>query len=196
MRFSWVSMVLFGTAASLSGAAPTVDFTVRTPGNQFAFRINGVDGPALELVRGRTYVFEVQTSVGYHPFHIYSPGTSTNDIDSGLLRYTVPMDEENYFYDCSGHFGAMRGEIVTIPPPPPPTFQILSLNVGSNVVVTSTGTNTWSVTPEFATNLPATTWTPLIVQTNRFRNGTNEIICGRPVGSKVFLRLKAQELVP
>jgi hypothetical protein len=68
----------------------------------------------------------------------------------------------------------------------------LSLAVGSNIVLTSTGTNTWTVSPEFNTNLMATNWFALKVQTNRFLNGTNEVICGRPPGSEVFIRLRAQ----
>jgi hypothetical protein len=85
----------------------------------------------------------------FHLFHIYSFGLSANDIDSGRIAYTVPMANENYFYDCSGHEGLMRGRILTIPPPTPPSFRILSLDIGSNLVLTSTGTNTWTVLPEF-----------------------------------------------
>ena len=67
----------------------------------------------------------------------------------------------------------MRGEIITTPPPLPPTFRILSLAVSSYIVLTSTGTNTWTVNPEFNTNLMTTNWFALKVQTNRFLNGTN-----------------------
>jgi plastocyanin len=177
--------------------APPVpaDFVVRTPGDQFAFQINGVDSPTLTLVRGRTYTFDVQTSAGFHPFHIESSGVDTNDIDSGTITYTVPTNAANYFYDCIVHFGQMRGEIVTIDPPQP-TFRILSLVVDSNIVLTSTGTNTWTLNPEFNTNLITTSWFALSVQTNRFMNGTNEIICGRPPGNAVFIRLRAQQNGP
>jgi len=168
------------------------DFTVRTPDDQFAFRINGADSPTLTLIRGRTYTFDVQTSPAFHPFHIASPGVDVNDIDSGTITYTVPATATNYYYNCTFHGDSMRGEIVTTPPPPPPTFRILSLAVGSNIVLTSTGTNTWTVSPEFNTNLMATNWFALKVQTNRFLNGTNEVICGRPPGSEVFIRLRAQ----
>jgi hypothetical protein len=171
---------------------PPPDFTVRTPNAQFAFQINGVNAPTLTLVRGRTYIFDVQTTTDFHPFHIESPGVDVNDIDSGTITYTVPMADANYFYNCSVHGDSMRGEILTTPPPPPPTFRILSLAVGSNIVLTSTGTNTWTVNPEFNTNLMTTNWFALTVQTNRFSNGTNEVICGRPPGSSVFIRLRAQ----
>jgi hypothetical protein len=174
------------------------DFAVRTPNNQFAFQINGVDSLTLTLVRGQTYVFDVQTSPGYHPFNIYSPGVDMNGIESGAIRYTVPMDEANYYYDCLGHTGAMRGEIITVPPPDPPeppTFRILSLVVGSNLVLTSTGTNGWTVNPEFTTNRFTGDWQSLTVRTNRLRNGTNEVICGRPPGNNVFIRLRAQPVM-
>lgn len=166
------------------------DFVVRTPNDQFAFQINGVNSPTLTLVRGLTYTFDVQTSTNFHPFHIESPGVDRNDIDSGTITYTVPMDPTNYYYDCTVHLSLMRGEIVTVAPP---TFRILSLSVGSNIVLTSTGTNTWTVNPEFNTNLITTNWFALTVQTNRFMNGTNEIICGRPPGKAVFIRLRAQQ---
>lgn len=169
------------------------DFEVRTPGDQFAFRINGVDGPTLTLVRGQTYIFHVQTSPGFHPFHIASPGVDQNDIDDGIITYMVPTNAANYFYDCSVHFGQMRGQIVTVPPP---TFRILSLAVSTNIVLTSTGTNNWTVSPEFNTNLVTTNWFALTIQTNRFANGTNEVICGRPPGDNVFIRLRAQRTAP
>jgi len=168
------------------------DFTVRTPENQFAFKINGVDSPTLTLVRGRTYTFEVETTPNSHPFHIESPGVDMNDIVSGTITYVVPTNAANYYYNCTFHGDSMRGEIITTEPPAPPTFKILSLTVSSNIVLTSTGTNTWTVTPEFNTNLMTTNWFALTMQTNRFLNGTNEVICGRPPGSEVFIRLRAQ----
>ena len=177
-----------GEILTVAPPAPA-DFVVRTPGDQFAFQINGVNSPTLTLVRGLTYTFDVQTSAGFHPFHIESPGVNTNNIDNGVITYTVPATATNYFYDCIVHFGQMRGQIVTVAPP---AFRILSLSVGSNIVLTSTGTNTWTVNPEFNTNLATTNWFALSVQSNRFINGTNEIFCGRPPGSNVFIRLRAQ----
>ena len=171
--------------------ASAADFSVRTPGAQFAFQINGVNSPTLTLMRGKTYTFDVQTTVGFHPFHIESPGTDVNDIDTGTITYTVPTNEVNYFYNCTVHGDLMRGEIVTVAPPQPPTVRILSLSVTTNLVLTSTGTNNWSVNPEFNTNLASTNWFALTVQTNRFFGGTNETICGRPPGNAVFIRIRS-----
>jgi hypothetical protein len=179
---------------SMRGEIITVDppdFAVRTPGAQFSFEINGVNGPTLTLVRGRTYTFDVQTTAGFHPFHIESSGVTGNDIDTGTMTYTVPAANSNYFYNCVVHGDSMRGEIVTIPPPPP-TIQILSLVVTTNLVLTSTGTNGWSVNPEFKTNLTTTNWFALTVQTNRFFTGTNETICGKPPGNPIFIRIRSQ----
>ena len=88
----------------------------------------------------------------------------------------------------------MRGEIETVPPPEPPepTILILSLLVDTNLTLISTGTNGWSVAPEFSTNLTSTNWFALTVQTNRFLNGTNETICGRPPGNAVMIRIRSQ----
>jgi hypothetical protein len=176
----------------LAGTASAADFTVMTPGAQFAFQINGVDSPNLTLVRGQTYTFDVQTTPGFHPFHIQSPGLSTNDIDTGTITYTVPTNAVNYFYNCTVHGDIMRGEITTVAPPSPPVVRILSLSVSTNIVLTSTGASSWSVNPEFNTNLLGTNWFALTVQTNRFLNGTNETICGIPPGTKVFIRIRSQ----
>ena len=56
----------------------------------------------------------------------------------------------------------------------------------------STATNTWTLNPEFTTNVATTNWFAMTVQSNRFINGTNEIFCGRPPGDAVFIRLRAQ----
>jgi hypothetical protein len=166
------------------------DFTVTSPG--FFYSINGNQpNPILTLVRGRIYTFAVNAS-SIHPFLINSPGVQNNNISQGTITYTVPTAASNYNYFCSIHgFGA---QIVTVAPtaPPPPPIHILSLAVSNNVVLRSTGTNGWSVNPEYSTNLATTNWFALSVLSNRFLNGINETICGRPPGSNVFLRIRSQ----
>lgn len=163
------------------------DFTVTSPG--FFYAINGNQpNPTLTLVRGQTYTFAVNSSA-VHPFKILSPGVQNNDIAQGTITYTVPTIASNYNYICSIHgFGA---QILTVAPPTPP-IHILSLTVSNNIVLRSTGTNGWSVNPEFSTNLNATNWFALSVLSNSFLNGINETICGRPPGSNVFLRIRSQ----
>ncbi len=175
----------------LCRAVVAADFTVTSPG--FFYAINGDQpNPTITLVRGRTYTFAVNSSAD-HPFLINSPGVQNNNITQGTITYTVPNVASNYTYICSIHgFGA---QIITIAPPPPapPTIHILSLAVGSNVVLRSTGTNGWSVNPEYSTNLTTTNWFALSVLSNSFLNGVNETICGRPPGSNVFIRIRSQK---
>jgi hypothetical protein len=117
-----------------------------------------------------------------------------NNITSGTMTYTVPLAAANYFYICTIH-GFMTGQIITTAAPvaPPPTVRIVGFSLGTNLVLTSTGTNNWSAIPEYATNLVSGNWFALTVQSNRFFNGTNETICGRPPGNAVFLRIRAQQ---
>jgi hypothetical protein len=84
------------------------------------------------------------------------------------------------------------GTIITVPPPPPPVVQILTLSVGTNLALRFTGTNTLTYFPEFNTNLTTTNWFALTVQTNFAVNGTNEVLCGRPPGTNVFIRIRGQ----
>ena len=173
-----------------SPAVFAADFTVTSPG--FFYTINGNQpNPTLTLVRGQTYTFAINSSSD-HPFFINSPGVQNNNISQGTITYTVPTAAANYNYFCSIHgFGA---QILTVAPlpPPAPTIRILSLGVSSNVVLRSTGTNGWSINPEYSTNLTGTNWFALSVLSNSFLNGINETICGRPPGSKVFLRIRSQ----
>jgi hypothetical protein len=130
--------------------------------------------------------------VGFHPFRINAPGAPA-PTSTGTINFTVPTAVANYTYDCSVHGLSMGGVINTIAPSPPspPNIRITSLTVSSNIVLRSTGTNNWSVIPEYVTNVTSTNWTALTVQTNRFLNGTNETICGKPPENPVFIRIKS-----
>ena len=175
----------------LSEYAFAADFTVTSPG--YFYVISGMQpNPTITLVRGKTYTFAINTS-SIHPFLINSPGVNNNNISQGTITYTVPTAAANYSYICSIHgFGGQILTVAPAPPPPPPKIRLLSLSLGSNVVLRSTGTNTWSVHPEYTTNLATTNWFALTVLTNRYLSGTNETICGRPPGTKVFLRIRSQ----
>jgi hypothetical protein len=115
-------------------AALAADFTVTTPGDQFAFNINGANSPSLTLVRGRTYTFAVETS-SIHPFRVNSAGVINNNITSGTLTYTVPTTGANFTYDCTIHGASMSGTIQTVAPPAPPTVRILNISVGTNETI-------------------------------------------------------------
>lgn len=187
----WLMPLLLLMGLVLGGQTSfAADFTVAAVGvfpTPTSYRINGTSGnPTLTLVRGETYTFAVNTG-STHPFRIKSLGVTSNNIFNGTITFKVPMVASNYFYDCSIHgFG---GAIVTVAPP---TFRLVKLDVGSNVVLKSTGATNWVLSPQFSTNLGSTNWFALTVQSNRFLNGTNETFCGRPPGTNVFIRLKAQ----
>jgi hypothetical protein len=190
-RINTICGALAGTSGTFClaplSAAPA-DFSVTSPG--FYYSINGASpNPVLTVVRGNTYTFAINTALG-HPFEIRSAGVSNNNISSGTITWTVPLTASNYNYICSIHgFG---NQIMTVAPAPPPTVRIVGLSVTTNITLLSTGTNTWSVMPEFTTGLAPTNWYALAVQTNSFFNGTNETICGRPPGDQIFIRIRSQ----
>jgi hypothetical protein len=175
------------------------DFSVTTPGAQFAFAMVNSSGqslgnsPTLTLVRGRTYTFAVATTAGFHPFRINSTGATPNHTDTGTITFVVPTNAANYTYDCFVHGASMQGQILTVPPPAPPVPSIVSWTLSSNIVLrTAPGTSSFSVIPEYRTNLNFTNWIPLTIQSNRFLNGTNETFCGRPPAQNLFIRVKVQ----
>ena len=189
------------TAARLclgSTTAASADFSVVNNGFS-AYTINGANNPGLTLQRGKTYTFDVN-AIG-HPFWIktvqgngslngYSDAAN-NGIQTGAVTLTLPNDAPGtLYYNCQIH-AAMTGVITVIDPPPPAPF-ILKLEVGTNLNLKFTGSNTFSYFPEFNTNLATTNWYALTVQTNVSVNGTNDVICGLPPGDNVFIRVRAQ----
>jgi hypothetical protein len=195
-RIALLALALAGFAVTSRAA----DFNITSPG--FFFSINGTNSsgnPTLVLVRGRTYTFSLGTS-GIHPFRIATsvggatPAgvTGNNGGSTGTITFAVPTNAANCVYYCTVHL--FTGNIVMVDPPPPPTINIVGLQVGSNLTVTSTlaSTNGWTLTPEFSTNLLSSNWAALTVQSNKFVNGTNEVICGRPGATNVFVRMRAQ----
>ena len=183
--------ITFGLYFILIGIRlPAADFSVTSPGYYYSINSKGPN-PTLTLVRGKTYTFAINSSA-IHPFEIQSSGVSNNNINQGTLTFTVPNVASNYHYICSIHeFG---GVIQTVAPTtsPPPKIRIVSLSLGTNLVMRSTGTNTWSVLPEYSTNIVATNWFALHVITNRFLDGTNETICGPPPSRDALLRIRSQ----
>jgi VCBS repeat-containing protein len=86
-------------------ASNAIDFTVTSPG--FFFQFTGISGanPVLNLQRGRTYRFRINTAA-IHPFEILDapPGSVTNNnISNGILTFAVPAGEGNYRYHCTFH---------------------------------------------------------------------------------------------
>jgi hypothetical protein len=169
-----------------------------------AYNISGTTNPSLTLLRGVTYLFNVNASG--HPFWIktlssigtgnaYSTGVAGNGVQVGTLTFAVPTNAPStLFYNCQFH-SAMKGTINLVNPPSPPTVRIVSLSVGTAIVVTSTGASGWSPVPEYCCGLPPTNWTAVTTFTNVFSNGTNTTILDRldaVCGSNVFLRIRDQ----
>jgi hypothetical protein len=177
---AWLGLLVVLAPGMLAAA----DFTVTSPGS--FYNISGqTQNPTITVIRGQTYTFAINTAAN-HPFRIRSTGAVNNNISSGTITWTVPTVVSNYIYDCSIHL--FSGRIVTIPPP---SFRIVDLKVGSRVELKALGTNNWTITPEVSADLGGNNWQSLSVQTNRFANGTNEVICGLPPGNTALIRLKA-----
>ena len=111
---------------SLLFAQATTTFTVTNNGIT-SYVINGTNNPNLKLVRGQTYVFQVN-AVG-HPFWIksiqstgtgnaFSSGVTSNGTQSGSVTFVVPMDAPStLFYDCEFH-PSMTGQLNISDPTP------------------------------------------------------------------------------
>ena len=116
---------LNGLAAIFSGTT-TITVTVVNDGGTNKFAINGVTAPALTLVQGHTYTFDVSdSSVNSHPLIFKDSGGST--ITSGVTTtgtagsagatvvYVVPTTGTMPArYACSPHGNAMGNVISTI----------------------------------------------------------------------------------
>jgi hypothetical protein len=154
-------------AVTLSGVA--ADFNVGN--NGFSdYVINGVNDPALTLVRGRTYTFAIATPS--HPFWIktnavtgtgagYYNGVTNNGIGSGTLTFAVPANAPNSLvYICSLH-AAMTGTLNITNPPPGPALLSNARQPGPGQVrFDVTGTIGRTHVIEAATN-PAAGWEPI-----------------------------------
>lgn len=178
-----------------------------TGGDFVNYTINGLPDPGFTLERGVTYVFQL-SNVAIHPFWIksslgagssgaFNDGVVNNGATSGTVSFTVPANApDQLFYQCGIH-GSMAGTLTIVTPASPPTVRIVNISVGPTIVVTSTGTNGWSVFPEFNCDLSTTNWTLVPAFTNQFINGTNitgferlEAICGSPA---VFIRIRNRQ---
>ena len=126
---AWLFVVALLSAFVLSTPvrAQTPDFTVTAP-TMSAYVINGNANPTLNLLRGHTYTFNVNTPG--HPFYIktaqvtgtastYDVGVTNNGATSGNLVFTVPTTvPTEIFYQCSVH-SVMTAPIIIAAGPVP-----------------------------------------------------------------------------
>jgi hypothetical protein len=201
-------MALFWSAGVGVGHAQFHTNTITTPFDVYAYSVDGgpAINPTIQLYAGVTNILNIQTS-NDHPVVVtttISPsdwylGASPQDVNSQPMALSTPSSgfPTVLYYVCSVH--GFYGEIHFSPPagPAPPPNTILSIRVGTNIVMTSTGTNTtWLLVPEFSSNLMQGAWASVPSWTNRFANGTNTTIFNRldPIcGPNVFLRIRQQQ---
>jgi hypothetical protein len=195
----WVVATRPATAQNVTNTVTAFDLS-----NYF---INGQFDPGLTLQRGVTYVFQL-SNLGIHPFYIksslgfgsagaYNNGVINNGGTSGSVTFTVPANAPNtLFYQCGNH-PDMSGVLTIVTPPSPPTVRIVHISIGDNIIITSTGTNGWSVIPEYKCDPAVLNWTPVPAFTNAFNNGTNvtgfnrlDPICG---SAAVLIRVRNQQ---
>lgn len=105
-------------------APPPRTYSVSNSGAS-AYVIDGNNNPALELVRGQSYVFDVNAPG--HPFLIqtqkdagsgftYENGVTGNGLAVGQITFTVPMDApDQLFYICQFH-PSMAGDLNIVDP--------------------------------------------------------------------------------
>lgn len=158
------------------------------------------------MIAGVTNILDIQTA-SFHPVVITSTpdifdwygGADPQNVNAQPITVTTPTSgfPTNLYYMCffHGFYGEIHLSAPATPAPPPNT--ILEIRVGTNVVMTSTGTNTtWFVVPEFTSNLVGAAWSPVPGYTNSFANGTNTTVFDRldPIcGPNVFLRIRQQQ---
>lgn len=83
------------------------------------FIVDGVNDPIIHLIRGFTYVFDVNATG--HPFTIrlsnggadYSDGVTNNGVEVGRLIFRVPYDAPlTLYYQCANHAG--MGNVINV----------------------------------------------------------------------------------
>jgi hypothetical protein len=178
---------------------------ITTPDDVLSFSVDGspATNPVIELQAGVTNILDVQTYPD-HPVIIvtsdtfqYYSGANPQYVTNVPITLTTPSSgfPTNLYYICAIH--GFYGQIHFSVPPGPPPNTILEIRVGTNVVMTSTGTNTtWLFVPEFNSNLVSGTWGTIPGFTNFYSDGTNTTIFDRldPIcGPNVFFRIRQQQ---
>jgi hypothetical protein len=167
------------------------------------------NSPTISLTAGVTNVLQINTA-SIHPVIITTdptPFTTANEysgaspqgITTGPISLVTPGSgfPSKLYYMCDVHWFFGEIDLTGVTGPMPDPNQILSIQIGTNIVMTSTGTNTtWLLIPEFNSNLVGGVWAPVPSYTNTFANGTNTTVFDRldPIcGPNVFLRIRQQQ---
>jgi hypothetical protein len=103
-----------------TGASGGITFTITANGTT-DYVINGANDPALSIIRGHRYVFNINTPG--QPFRIqtvaspfgsevaYTTGMTNPNIDSGVMIWEVPFDAPSQLFYVSQNTPAMSGSI-------------------------------------------------------------------------------------
>ncbi len=172
-----VSVTVLDLTSPVITAGPT-NLTVATT-NQ----VPAVDTNALTVVDCTSVQV---THLGDHS----NGGAGTTNSPLILVRTYQALDR--------GTNAALWRQIITVSggsdtPPAPTNVTVRAISMGNtSIVVRSLGTNTWSVAPEYATNLISPTWLPISNSVNNFSGGTNVTSFGYPVtnpGQGIIIRI-------
>jgi hypothetical protein len=216
---SLAAVMLLGMCGAAS--AQQTNFGVTTPSFTFQYFIDGTNNtgtgqnggasptnnsPPLTLTAGQTYTFNI-SDASIHPMEIVTSTPSTGSAPhytnatplttaSGTMTLVIPATgfPTTLYYECSVHF--FYGVITVVPPVvnAPPANHIISIVLTPDTVtMTSDGTNTtYSLVPQFNSNLVSGSWLDVPSFTNVFASGTNTTSFNRldaVCGPNVFLRI-------
>lgn len=121
--------------------------------------------------------------------------------DGDVVSATNPLVVITRTYRAidSGTNSALYRQVFTVDPgsvPPAPTnVVVVGFTLGTNIVIRSLGTNSWSAQAEYTTNLPSLpqVWLPVPGGTNQFAGGTNVTTFNPPVtNTPVLIRVRQQ----
>jgi len=192
LRVPSLLMVMTSTVIPVKAATDTFNVTASSSLN---YTINGINDPALTLVRGFTYSFNISVA-SIHPFYIktvagtgsgnqYTNGVSAQGVSSGTIIFEVPGDApETLYYQCGNHSG-MTGPLNIVDPP---IIHITDISAGSNVVIRSTGVadDALGLNVLVKTSLTNSVWADAGIQTNSYAEGTNTTLVVLPPGGSAF----------
>ena len=146
-RYLPVALLLFAAAAAIPALAQSTTSYAVTANGTTDYRFDGtLLDPTLTLIRGRTYVFNVNATG--HPFYIatsgnnssapeFTDGVTGNNVVSGPLTFVVPATAPNtLFYQCGNH-NQMSGTLLIQDPPPVPALGPIALVVLGGLVLTA-----------------------------------------------------------
>ena len=133
---------------------------------------------------------DLTVASSYNASFVTANGGTPAAAEAALAQYMLAGKAYWNIHSTTFPGGEIRGFLTLVLP----SIRIVNLKVGTNLTVTSTiaFTNGVTMTPEFNTNLLTTNWSALTVRSNKFVNGTNEMICGKPAANPVFLRVRGQ----